>query len=302
MGEGTAAARGTARYWIDGTALDTEFGRMDRALLLQAGIAWGAAAAAVGLILAWAFARLTRANEEVAARSADLARANQELAFAAKTGAVGAISAHLIHGLKNPLAGLEGFVLENAATAAAPVDGEAWRTAVDTTRRLRELVNEVTTVLRDEAGDAPQYRVPVNEVLDAVVSRTAPAANTAGVGLELSPPPPIEISARAANLARLVLVNLTANAIEASPRGGRVRLEARLADGAVEFLVRDSGPGLAAEIRPRLFQPVPSTKAAGGGIGLAISRQIARHAGGDLQLAESTAQGCTFRLRIPAEL
>ena len=48
-------------------------------------------------------------------RRADLARANEELVFAAKTGAVGAISAHLIHGLKNPLSGLEGYVSDRAA-------------------------------------------------------------------------------------------------------------------------------------------------------------------------------------------
>lgn len=114
-----APALGFARYWVDGGGVAAEFGRMDRRLVALAVPAFGGAAAAVLLVLFWALRRL-------AAQSADLARANAELNFAAKTGALGAISAHLIHGLRNPLAGLEGFVADTALNPAAGASGEAW--------------------------------------------------------------------------------------------------------------------------------------------------------------------------------
>jgi signal transduction histidine kinase len=108
------------------------------------------------------------------------------------------------------------------------------------------------------------------------------------------------IPARAANLAGLVLANLLANAIEAAPRHGRVRLEAKRVEGGVEFLVTDSGPGLPPEVREALFRPVRSTKRGGGGVGLAISHRLARHAGGELALVSSDARGAVFRLFVPA--
>jgi signal transduction histidine kinase len=291
---------GTARYWIDGAPVARELAGLDRALLGQAAAAFAGGGAMVTLVLSWAFARLLRANRALAARSADLARANQELTFAAKTGAIGAISAHLIHGLKNPLSGLEGFVAENAAAPSATTDGEAWRLAVDTTRRLRELVNEVVGVLRDDADSAPSFEIPAAEIADAAIYRTTATASAAGVTVTRGGAGSALLAARTGNLARLVLANLLTNAIEASPRGSQVEVEIIPGEAGVEFLVRDFGSGIPVAIRDRLFQPLRSAKPGGGGIGLAISRQIAQHAGGELDLADSGEHGTAFRLRVPA--
>jgi signal transduction histidine kinase len=295
-------ATGVARYWLDGGSVAAEFARLDRRLMQQAGLAFLGGAILVALVLAVAFARLGEANRMLAAQSADLARANQELDFAAKTGAVGAITAHLSHGLKNPLSGLEGFVAENAPDTADPLRGEAWRHAADTTRRLRAMVNEVMTVLRDEASGSADYRIPVGEVTDALRARVGPQADTASVRLviDATGAGTSALIARTANLASLVVVNLLGNAIEASPAGTEVRLDARSAPGGVEFSITDHGAGLPEAIRHGLFRPVRSTKAGGGGIGLAISYQLARHAGGELTLVRSDAAGTVFRLVVPA--
>jgi signal transduction histidine kinase len=296
-----ASPVGFARYWIDGAAVRADLGNMDRGLLWQAGAAFCGGALIIGLVVGWSFRRLEQANTRLVERSADLARANQELDFAAKTGAIGAISAHLIHGLKNPLTGLEGFVADIAPQTNDPARGDAWRTAVDTTRRLRSLVNEVVSVLRDETTGEADYRVPAHEVLERAHSRVAAAAATAGVTLEPLPPPrDLALAGRTANLAQLVLDNLLTNAIEASPRGKCVQLAARPLDGRLEFVVRDEGVGLTPMVRDSLFRPIRSSKPGGGGIGLAISHQLARHAGGSLELAGSGAGGTTFRLIVPA--
>lgn len=296
-----AAPLGSARYWIDGAPVKAEFRRMDFGLWGQAGAAFLGGAAIVGLVIGWSFHRLTEANRRLLEQSSDLARANQELDFAAKTGAIGAISAHLIHGLKNPLSGLEGFVAESAPETDDPLRGDAWRQAVDTTRRLRTLVNEVAAVLRDEATGEADYRVPVREVLSTARTRVGPAASAAGVTVELGTTPRDgAVLGRTANLAQLILDNLLTNAIEASPRAARVRLDGQIRDGKVEFTVSDAGSGVPSSIRSTLFRPIRSTKPGGGGIGLAISYQLARHAGGTLELVNSGTGGTTFRLLVPA--
>ena len=67
----------------------------------------------------------------------------------------------------------------------------------------------------------------------------------------------------------------------------------------VNFFVEDEGPGLSDVVTARLFQPVPSGKPGGGGIGLVISRHLAQHAGGQLELVKSDVNGCCFRLSVP---
>jgi signal transduction histidine kinase len=289
-----------ARYWIHGANVATEFARMDRGLVVQAGIVFVAGAALVAFVLAWAFARLAAANRRLIEQSIDLARANEELDFAAKTGALGAISAHLIHGLKNPLAGIEGFVAETASGAPEAMRGDACRMAIETTQRLRALVTEVTTVLRDETDGATNYAVPAKEVVEAARARAQSAADAAAVKLNGVSAADLAINARVANLAGLVLANLVTNAIEASPRGGVVAIDARRNEGTVEFVVRDTGPGLPPNIRSELFRPVRSGKRGGGGVGLAISLRLAKHAGGNLELVRSDASGTEFRLSVPA--
>ncbi len=288
-----APALGFARYWVAGAGVAAAFDRMDRRLIALAIPAFGGAAAAVLLVLFWALRRL-------AAQSADLARANAELNFAAKTGALGAISAHLIHGLRNPLAGLEGFVADTALNPAAGASGEAWGAAVETTRRLRGLVQEVAAVMRDEGEGGPGHRVPAAEVLETLVRRAESAAAAAGVALEAVAPPELAVPSRGANLAGLVLANLVANAVEASPNGSRVTVRALPEDGMVAFRVEDRGGGLPPEVRASLFEPVASSKPRGTGVGLAISRRLARHAGGDVVVERTGPEGTVFRVVVPA--
>lgn len=290
---------GAARYWTDGAGVAAEFARMDRRLLWLGGLAWSGAAVAVCLVLAWSLGRIAEGQRRLAAQGVDLARANEELNFAAKTGALGAVSAHLIHGLRNPLAGLEGFV-EESRTAAGPRDGEAWTAAVETTRRLRALVQEVAAVLRDEDGGDAGHAVPAAEVTAEALRRARSAAETAGVELVPETEVVAEVSSRVAGLAGLVLANLLGNAIEASPRGTRIRVGVSTATGEVIFSVTDMAGGLPEGVRAALFHPVASTKRHGGGMGLAISRRLARHAGGDLTLERTGPGGTTFAPRVPA--
>lgn len=300
--EARAPALGVARYWVDGEAVAGEFARLDRSLLRQAGLAFAGGSALVLGVLLWAFARLADANRRLQERSADLARANEELDFAAKTGALGAISAHLIHGLKNPLAGIEGFVFETVLSSPDALRGDACRTAIETTRRLRTLVGEVTAVLREESDGTGDYPVSIADVVEGARIRAMPAAAQASMELVSIAAPDVAVPARVANLVGLVLANLIANAIEASPPGATIALAARPIGDQVEFVVRDSGPGIPPAVQAELFRPVRSTKRGGGGVGLAISLRLAKHAGGNLELVRSGAAGTEFRLTVPAHV
>ncbi len=297
---GRAVFGGVAQYWLDGAPLQREFALLDRHLWLRGGVPAALGGLLVLGILAWAFRRLRAAHRELQARSEDLARANREFSLAAKTSALGTITAHLIHGLNNPLAGLEGFVA-SPPPPDSPGTGDEWRTALHTTRRLRTLVNDVVAILREEQSGGAAYRLSTAELVAAAEEKIRPLAAARRLVFTSRRDDVADLPARRGHLALLVLDNLLTNACEATPPGGHVTLWVRCTAREAVFLVEDDGPGLDPRVRDQLFQPVASTKPGGGGIGLVLSHSLARHAGGQLTLEQSDARGCRFRLVIPLD-
>ena len=99
-----------------------------------------------------------------------------------------------------------------------------------------------------------------------------------------------------------VLDNLLANALEAMATGGEIHLSAVRAEASVRIEIRDTGPGIAPEIRERLFQPfVTSGKNNGLGLGLAASRAAILEHGGQLWLQSEPDCGACFVIRLPME-
>jgi signal transduction histidine kinase len=111
------------------------------------------------------------------------------------------------------------------------------------------------------------------------------------------------------NRLRQVLVNLLGNAIKYTPRGGTIRLTTALVETAERawgaISVEDNGPGIPPEKRQAIFQPyyrLPTAAAdapEGLGLGLAISRELVRQMGGDIDLATGERGGCVFTVRLP---
>jgi signal transduction histidine kinase len=98
-----------------------------------------------------------------------------------------------------------------------------------------------------------------------------------------------------------VILNLLVNAVEAMGRSGTLVLGTRRTDNFVELSVADSGPGIPAEVLPRIFEAFFSTKSssAGSGLGLAVSYAIVHRHGGDIVVESQAGQGSTFRVRLP---
>jgi signal transduction histidine kinase len=292
---------GVAQFWLDAEATRDELAAHDRRLWQQAAIAWLLGSTVIVVGLGWAFRRLEHTHRELRLRSEDLLRANRELVLSAKTSALGAVTAHLMHEIKNPLAGLELIVSGQTGTPGQADGGGELAAASALTRRLRTMVNDIAGVLHDEQTGAA-FELTVSDVSEVAVAKVRPDALARGVSLETDANCETPVGGRRANLATLVLRNLLQNAVEATPRGGRVRLSGRMAEeGRVEFLVEDGGGGLPAEVKARLFQPCASTKPGGSGLGLALSHQLALQAGGKLELVRSGPDGSSFRLVLGAE-
>jgi signal transduction histidine kinase len=98
-----------------------------------------------------------------------------------------------------------------------------------------------------------------------------------------------------------VLTNLLINASQAMEERGQIWVQVERAGGETRIRVRDSGPGVPAEARPRIFEALFTTKAKGSGLGLALCRRIADAHGGSIVLEPnpSTSTGASFLLTVP---
>jgi signal transduction histidine kinase len=278
-----------AQFVIRGESIAEEYAQLDRHLWLQGGTAFVVAGGIVALVLALAFRTVAKQTER-------LVRANQELVQSAKSSAVGAVTSHLIHGLKNPLSGLQGFVKSHLAGHPAGPETD-WQDAMATTQRMQTLISSVVRVL-EEQQTTEHYEISARELGEIVAAKMLPVARSAGVHFYTKFSAEGVLTNRDANLAILILENLIQNAFQATAEGKSVRLMSTLEQGVFQFDVQDQGPGLPPDLVARLFSPCRSTKPGGSGIGLTISKQLAAQIGATLELRTNSTSGCVFRLSL----
>ncbi|MDH7503494.1 MAG: HAMP domain-containing sensor histidine kinase [Verrucomicrobiota bacterium] len=288
---------GVNQILLDGTGVANEFSALDQHLVRQGIIVFLGGGVAITTALMLAFRRLQRVNQLLAERTASLVKANTDLARSARAAAVGAVTAHLMHGLKNPVAGLQQYLSGLGQTADA--ENDVLRTeAANITRRMQTMIQEVARVLREEDGTAA-YEVTLGELSDMVLAKANRTAAEHGVTVTFSPAPNCTLSNHQANLIMLILENLISNAIQATPKGKAVTVSLVHRGGELDCQVSDEGAGVPPDVQPRLFSPLRSTKPDGLGMGLAISKQLAEHVGAKLELRSTGPQGSVFALVVP---
>ena len=210
---------------------------------------------------------------------------------------MGALASHLIHGLKNPLSGLQSFVRSRQENGNDHAPEELTEAAA-TAQRMQSLVGEVARILEEQQA-VTSYEISLSELVEVIAARLSPQARAAGVNFKSQVNTDAVFPNRKANLILLILENLLQNAIQATPSGGAVRLQALSDDGEIRLEVQDEGPGLAPGMEANLFRPCRSTKEGGSGIGLALSQQLAKTIGATLCLKQNSARGCIFELLVP---
>ncbi len=259
---------------------------------------------------------VTRDVTEQRAAEARLRAAQANLLRATHLSAMGAMASGLAHEINQPLAATANYL---AAAARLLVrrgsgDGAAAHAVHDASQQVRR-AGEIVRRLRDfvSRGEVELQEVELGELLSATAVLVRASGILGGVSLTASPPAsPLHVLADRVQMQQ-VLFNLIRNAAEAiasqdpppaSP-GCIVMGAGQAAGGAgggmagAELTVADNGPGLAPEVRTRLFTPFVSTKPDGMGIGLAICHSIVEGHGGVLTV--ETRPGATmFRIILPS--
>jgi two-component system sensor histidine kinase HydH len=224
--------------------------------------------------------------------------------------ALGEMSAGLAHEIKNPLTAIKGAAQTLDPQSLTGEDRELLQIIVDEVNRLNKVVSEFLDYSRPYRGTFSP--LSLNELVQKTV-RLLDHDTTEGIEtvLDLESGLP-EISGDSERL-RQVLINLILNARDAMESKGTIRISTRsvsrgfstqlLAAGRkrthVELRVHDTGPGISAKARDKLFIPFFTTKEKGTGLGLAMCQRIVRDHGGIIDLRSLIGKGSTFIVRLP---
>jgi signal transduction histidine kinase len=217
------------------------------------------------------------------------------------------MAADVAHELRTPLTVIAGYIEAMGDGVLAPTP-DRLGVIYDEMEHLQNLVGDLRLLSQADAGELKlnQQMLSPAELLQQTSAAFAHQAAQKDVHLELllTGDPPV-VYADETRLAQ-VLDNLLSNAVRYTPPGGRISLgAATAANGRVAFTVQDTGPGIAPEALPLVFDrfyradPARTTETGESGLGLAIAKALVEAHGGTLSVTSTLGQGTAFRIELP---
>jgi two-component system, cell cycle sensor histidine kinase PleC len=224
--------------------------------------------------------------------------------------------ATMSHELRTPLNAILGFseVIRDGVFGRTEASAEKYAEyagSIHTSgRHLLALISEILDLSKIEAGSyvLDMRTIDLREMVRGALTIVAPAAEKAGVDLRSTFPDAEVWFAADERAMRQIAINLLANAVKFTPRGGRVTVEVSTADSMVEFAISDTGIGIAQEHLPTVFEPFRQVDSSirrrheGTGLGLAITKRLVELHGGTITMQSELAVGTTVRVRLPGRL
>jgi C4-dicarboxylate-specific signal transduction histidine kinase len=253
---------------------------------------------------------------------------HMKMVAAAKMATLGEMAGGIAHEINNPLSVMQAYLARirkhTGWTERNPETEAAIDAIHDTIQRITRIVTGLRAFARDSTGD-PFEPVPVSKLIADTLALSAERFRSKGIRLDVAPVPPgLAIECRGAQICQ-VMINLVSNAFDAvyeadkdrdrdradkDGNGDRDRIRPRSVavdvvdlGEAVALRVTDTGPGVPARVRDKIFQPFFTTKPVGRGtgLGLSISKGIVESHGGTLELIDPPGGGSAFVVKLPKE-
>ncbi|MEA2206991.1 MAG: hypothetical protein QOE77_3767 [Blastocatellia bacterium] len=226
-------------------------------------------------------------------------RLERRLAEGERLAALGQMAATVAHEVKNPLSAIKSIAqVMREDDQLSDEYAKDLTMIVGETDRLSQSVTQLLSFARRE----PPASSPcsADDLARAVADLFRANAGGKRIAIECLARSSSELNGVSAGAVRDALSNLLLNALQATPAGGQIKIEAFRKNGDVVFAVTDSGPGISTDLQTRIWEPFFTTRQRGTGLGLAIVRKRMEEAGGSATLApRDNDRGARFELRLP---
>lgn len=218
-----------------------------------------------------------------------------------KMAAVGRIAAHIAHEIRNPLVTMGGFARRIHQRSSETAELKSIHKAAGIILAESERLEKTLSNVMDFTRPSRQIREfnDVNEVVEDTLTllKNLFLENQIQVDPHLEQGLPLVKSDF--NQLKQVTLNLLQNAVEATPRGGRISITTKSSPTEVTLLIADNGPGIDADDPNIIFEPFYTTKVTGTGLGLAIVKRIIMEHEGDITAANGDESGVIFTISLP---
>lgn len=240
---------------------------------------------------------LRRAHEKIAFDAAGARREALD-SVASRNQEILSVASTVAHELKNPLSSIQGLAQLMARDAPqGSKDAERFDVMRREISRMATVLDEFRNFTRPLSG-LRLRSTHLGRLVDDVVQLSEGGAEDKDIRMVVVGGIQGEVVCDPQKV-KQALLNLVQNALDATPRGGRVEIELRDVDSRwAQIRITDSGPGMPVEVQQRLFDPGVTTKEHGSGIGLVVARSIAEQHHGELKLSNREAGGCVATLTL----
>ena len=218
--------------------------------------------------------------------------------------------ASMSHELRTPLNAIGGYaeLIEMGLGGSVTDQQREYLTRIRTSQQhLLRIINDLLNYSRIEAGKVTydEELVALPSVMETVTAMVQPQMTAKGITLRAPPCPDAVVAVGDRLKIEQIVLNLLSNAIKFTPSGGTVTVSCGNGEDSVSLSVTDTGPGIPSERLEDIFEPFVqlgrslSSGHEGAGLGLAISRDLARAMNGDVTVQSASGKGATFTLRLP---
>jgi signal transduction histidine kinase len=233
----------------------------------------------------------------IAERTRELQEAQAHLLHQEKMAAFGLLAAGIAHEVGNPLTGISSLVQLLQRRDVDGVTKEKLALVNGQLQRIQTTLRELVDFSRPASNERTWF--PLADVLAEALNIAKYYTRTKGRTIELAVPPALPPLYGVRDQLVQVFLNLVLNAIDATAKGGRIKVTAKARDRCLDVAVQDDGHGIAPQHATRLFQPYFTTKQHGTGLGLFVTRKLVADHSGRVDFESRPGEGTVFRVLLP---
>jgi PAS domain S-box-containing protein len=225
----------------------------------------------------------------------------KQLQDAQRLATIGQTAGMIGHDIRNPLQTIAGelfLMLQETDTEPDSHYKKETQESLEVIQEQADYINKIVTDLQDYTRPLQPELVEVN-VFRAIPQVLSTVKVPDYIQLHMEPADKVLKLKLDMTFFKRILVNLVTNAIQAMPDGGELSIDAFEEDDMVSITVADTGVGIPDEVKPKLFQPLMTTKSKGQGFGLAVVKRLVEALGGKISFQSKVREGTTFKVSFP---